>query len=456
MYTVTNPATGETLKRYDTATDAEIADATNRAATAHHEWSAISVDERCRALGRAADAMLAQRDELAEIITMEMGKPITAARGEVETSANILRFYAENAASKLAPEPLGEVGGSTAYIERRSVGVVLGIMPWNFPYYQVVRFAGPVLAAGNSLLLKHSHQCPASALAIEKIFRDALRVPDAYVNIFASNQQIAELIPRQEIQGVSVTGSERAGAAVAGVAGSALKKVVLELGGSDPFIVLDDDRLDEIAKTAVAARLNSNGQACAAPKRFIVVDSVYDRFAEKFVDGMKAVDPGDPTDPATVLGPLVSDQAMKGLHQQVVDTVEQGATLLTGGERRGDVGSFYEPTVLADVTPGMRAYSEELFGPASVLYRVADDEEAVRLANDSPFGLGSTVWAGDEKRALNVANQLEVGMVAVNGRRPNLPDLPFGGVKRSGFGRELGLYGLDAFVNHKIVAVLPR
>ena len=456
MYSVTNPATGEILQHFGTATDADIADATGRAAAAQHDWSAISVDERCLALGRAAEAMLAKRDELADIITTEMGKPITAARGEVETSANILRFYAKNAASRLAPEPLGELGGSTAYVERHPVGVILGIMPWNFPYYQVVRFAGPVLAAGNSLLLKHSQQCPTSALAIEQIFRDALQVPDAYVNIFASNDQIAKLIPRPEIQGVSVTGSERAGAAVAAVAGAALKKVVLELGGSDPFIVLDDHRLDEIVQTAVSARLNSNGQACAAPKRFIVVDSVYDRFAEKFVDGMKAVEPSDPTDPSTVLGPLVSEQAMQGLHRQIVDTVEQGATLLTGGQRRGDVGAFYEPTVLSDVTPGMRAYSEELFGPASVLYRVADDDEAVRLANDSPFGLGSTVWAEDEQRALSVANRLDVGMAAVNGRRPNVPDLPFGGVKRSGFGRELGLYGLEEFVNHKVVAVLPE
>jgi len=455
MYTVTNPATGETVRSFEDATDAEIDDALHRAASAFPAWRDTPVAERCAALGRVADAMLDRQEELAQLITAEMGKPISAARGEVATSAAIIRFYADNAENHLQPEQLGDLGGSTAFVERQPVGVILGIMPWNFPYYQVARFAGPVLASGNTLLLKHAHQCPTSALALQEIFAEALSVPDAYVNIFASNEQIEALIPRPEIQGVSLTGSERAGAAVAKTAGAALKKVVLELGGSDPFIVLDDTELEAVAATAVSARLNNTGQACAAPKRFIVVDSAYDRFAELFTEGMKAATPGDPTDPDTIVGPLVSESAMQGLHAQIEDAKANGATVLAGGDRVGDTGAFYAPTVLADVTPGMRAYHEELFGPASVLYRVADDAEAVRLANDSPFGLGSTVFGADEGRANAVAAQLEVGMVTVNGRRPNVPDLPFGGVKRSGFGRELGLYGMEEFLNHKVVAVLP-
>lgn len=279
MYSVTNPATGETLKTFGIASDSEIDGALIRAHEAFAAWRDTSVEERCAALGNVADAMLAQRENLANIITTEMGKPITAALGEVDTSADIIRYYADNAAAVLAPKPLGEMGGSEAFIESHPVGVVLGIMPWNFPYYQVARFAGPVLAAGNTLLLKHSSQCPTSALAMQRIFSESLPV-DAYVNVFASIAQIASLIPRPEIQGVSLTGSERAGAAVGAVAGGSLKKVVLELGGSDPFIVLDDSDLDEVVATAVASRLNNGGQACAAPKRFIIVDEVYDRFAD--------------------------------------------------------------------------------------------------------------------------------------------------------------------------------
>lgn len=455
MYSITNPATGKTIKTFKSATDEQVNQAVRRAAAAFTSWRDTSIDKRCEALSRVADAMLSERDELARIITVEMGKPITAARGEVETSASIVRYYAENAAQGLAPQLLAEIEECEAFIERQPIGVILGIMPWNFPYYQVARFAGPVLAAGNTLLLKHSSQCPASALAMERIFAAELPV-DAYVNIFASNEQIAAIVAHPEIQGVSLTGSERAGAAVGAAAGSALKKVVLELGGSDPFIVLDEHKLDEVAATAVASRLNNSGQACAAPKRFIIVDEVFDQFAEAFVAGMEAVAPGDPSDPGTVLGPLVSEAALKSLHEQVTDTVAQGATLLTGGHRVGDTGAFYAPTVLADVGPGMRAYDEELFGPASVLYRVADADAAVALANDSSFGLGSTVFAGDESLARSVANRLEVGMVAVNGRKPNVPALPFGGVKRSGFGRELGTLGLEEFLNRKVVTAFER
>lgn len=455
MYTVVNPATGQTIQSFEDMSDSEVDDALRRAAGAFPLWRDTAVAERCAALGRVADAMMAQQEELAKLITVEMGKPISSALGEVATAAEIIRFYAENAERHLKPEPLGQLGGSTAFVERHPVGVILGIMPWNFPYYQVARFAGPVLAAGNTLLLKHAPQCPTSALALARIFAEELPVRDAYVNIFATNAQIAHLIPRPEIQGVSLTGSERAGAAVAQIAGGALKKVVLELGGSDPFIVLDDHDLVNVAATAVAGRLSNTGQACAAPKRFIVLDSVFERFSELFTRGMEAVKPGDPTNAETIVGPLVSESAVERLDAQIEDARAKGATILTGGHRTSEVGAFYAPTVITDVTPDMRVYSEELFGPAAVLYRVKDDAEAVLLANDSPFGLGSTVYAADENRAAAVAAQLEVGMVVVNGRRPHAPALPFGGVKRSGFGRELGTYGMEEFVNHKVIAVLP-
>ncbi|TCP47841.1 succinate-semialdehyde dehydrogenase/glutarate-semialdehyde dehydrogenase [Tamaricihabitans halophyticus] len=454
MYRVTNPTTGITSQEFNATTDTEADAALRRAAGAFPHWRDTPVASRCAAVIAVADSLLARRDELAELTTTEMGKPITAARAEIETSAAILRWNAEQAPARLRPEPVDGVTGACARVQRHPLGVVLGVMPWNFPFYQVARFAGPVLVTGNTVLLKHAPQCPTSALAWQELMAEQLPVPDSYVNVFATNEQVADLIGRPEVQGVSLTGSERAGSAVGAVAGAALKKVVLELGGSDPFIVLDDHDIDSVADSAVAARLNNSGQACAAPKRFIVAESAFERFAERFVAGMSRHQPADPREETTIIGPLASEQALRLLHGQVTDAVDRGARLHTGGHRIGDTGAFYAPTVLSNVTPGMRAYTEELFGPASVLYRVADDAAAVELANDSPYGLGSTVYAADEQRALDVARQLEVGMVAINGRRPNVPALPFGGVKRSGFGRELGCYGLDEFVNHKVVAMV--
>lgn len=303
MYNVINPASGIIQESYDDATDYEIERSLNAAANAFPNWRDTSVSSRASCLGRVSELMMDQQDYLAQLITSEMGKPITAARGEVENAANIIRYYADHVEAQLSSEYLGKIGGADAYVERRPVGVILGIMPWNFPYYQVARFAGPVLATGNTVLLKHAHQCPTSALALERIFFEALSVPDAYVNIFANDEQVSSLIKQPQVQGVSVTGSERAGSAVAAEAGKALKKVVLELGGSDPFIVLDDHNLEEVAAAAVNARLNNGGQACAAPKRFIVHDDVFDRFADRFTQGMESIEARNPEEPGTVSSP---------------------------------------------------------------------------------------------------------------------------------------------------------
>jgi succinate-semialdehyde dehydrogenase/glutarate-semialdehyde dehydrogenase len=324
-------------------------------------------------------------------------------------------------------------------------------MPWNYPYYQVARFAAPNLMVGNTIILKHAPQCPESALAMEQIFGDAGLAEDAYINIFASNSQIADIIADPRVVGVSVTGSERAGAAVAEVAGRNLKKVVLELGGSDPFIVLDSDDVSKTVAAAVAGRMGNAGQACNAAKRIIVVGDLYDEFASRFTAAMADLHPGDPTDPASDLGPLSSEAAAEHLIGQIRDAVDQGATLRTGGKRLDRPGAFVEPTVLTDVTPRMRAYHEELFGPAAVIYRVADATEAVELANSSSFGLGGVVYSADSGRAQEVADLLETGMVWINSPQGSMADLPFGGTKRSGIGRELGAYGIDEFVNKKLI-----
>jgi succinate-semialdehyde dehydrogenase/glutarate-semialdehyde dehydrogenase len=324
-------------------------------------------------------------------------------------------------------------------------------MPWNYPYYQVARFAAPNLMLGNTILLKHARNCPESALAIQEIFDDAGLPPGVYQNLFATNGQIADLIADPRVQGVSLTGSERAGAAVAEVAGRNLKKFVLELGGSDPFIVLATDDLDATVRDAVGGRMSNAGQACTASKRFIVVEELYEAFVEKFTARMAAIVPGDPLDRATRFGPVSSRAAAEELIGQVRDAVDKGATLRTGGELLDGPGAFVQPTVLTDVTPQMRAYSEELFGPVAVVYRVRDADEAVELANSSPYGLGGSVYSPDVSAAQALADRLETGMVFINAVADSQEDLPFGGVKRSGVGRELGRFGMEEFVNKKLI-----
>jgi succinate-semialdehyde dehydrogenase/glutarate-semialdehyde dehydrogenase len=449
-YQVVNPATGTVEKKFPTATDAEITSAVDRSDAAFAVWSDTPLAERARLMHRVADLHVERAEELAGLITREMGKTTAEAVDEVEYSVDIYRYYADQAPTLLADEELDSDSGGKAFIRKAPIGPLLGIMPWNYPYYQVARFAAPNLMVGNTILLKHAPQCPQSALAMERIFREAGLATDAYINVFATNEQAADIISDPRVRGVSVTGSERAGTAVASLAGQNLKKVVLELGGSDAFIVLDTDRLPEVVKDAAGARMENAGQACNAAKRFIVAEPLYNDFVEQLAAEMSQLTMGDPSDPTTSYGPLSSEAAAAGLMAQVQDAVDKGATVHTGGKRPDGPGAFVEATVLTDVTPEMRAYREELFGPVAVVYKVKDADEALSVANDSPFGLGGAVYHSDVDVALDVANRLDTGMVWINEPQGGGPELPFGGTKRSGVGRELGPYGIDEFVNRKL------
>jgi succinate-semialdehyde dehydrogenase/glutarate-semialdehyde dehydrogenase len=451
-YAVIDPATGETIKTYETISDDDLTSAIGRAADAHHAWGRdTSVQERAKVIARVADLHNERAQELAEIIVREMGKPIEQATGEVEFAASIYQYYADNAEELLKDEPIDLLeGDGSAFIRRSSVGLLLGIMPWNYPYYQVARFAGPNLVVGNTILLKHAPQCPESSAAMEQIFHEAGVPQDAYINIYATNDQIADVIADSRVQGVSLTGSGRAGAAVAELAGRHLKKVVLELGGSDPFIVLKADDMDAVVEAAIGGRLENSGQACNAAKRFIVLDDIYDAFVEKFAAKLTDVEPGDPTSKDTTVGPLSSSGAADRLEQQVQEALDNGARLVAGGGREGN---FFKTAVLADITPENPAYTEEFFGPVAQVYKVGSEDDAVRLANDTPYGLGSYVYTSDADQALRVADQIEAGMVFINAVGAEGAELPFGGVKASGFGRELGRFGADEFVNKKLIRV---
>jgi succinate-semialdehyde dehydrogenase/glutarate-semialdehyde dehydrogenase len=452
VYAVVDPATGETVKEYPTIGDDELREAIGRADETHRTWSVSStVAERAALVRRVGELHEERRQDLANIIVREMGKPVEQALGEVDFCKAIYDFYADNAEELMADEPIKLLeGDGSALIRRSSLGVLLGIMPWNYPYYQVARFAGPNLVVGNTILLKHAPQCPESAAAIEAIFREAGFPGGAYINIYATNEQIEWVIADPRVRGVSLTGSERAGAAVAEIAGRNLKKVVLELGGSDPFILLRTDDLDTAVEQAVAARLENTGQACNAGKRFIVMDELYEPFLTKFTDALTAVKPGDPSSSETTIGPLSSSLAAERLEDQVKRAVSGGAKLVAGGEREGN---FFSPTVLTEITPENDAYHEEFFGPVAQVYRVGSEDEAVKLANDTPFGLGSYVWTSDEEQAKRVADKLDTGMVFINAVGAEGAELPFGGVKRSGFGRELGRFGADEFVNKKLIRI---
>jgi succinate-semialdehyde dehydrogenase/glutarate-semialdehyde dehydrogenase len=444
QYVVRDPRTGQAVKSYPTATAADIASALDRASTAYADWGRrTSVAERAKLIGRVADLHEERQEELADLIVLEMGKPRDEALGEVGFCAAIYRYYADNAESFLADEPIDLLDGTGSALVRRSpVGVLLGIMPWNFPCYQVARFAGPNLVAGNTVVLKHAPQCPSSAEAIERIFVDAGLPQGAYVNIYATNEQVAEIIADPRVQGVSLTGSERAGAAVAEIAGRNLKKVVLELGGSDPFIVLGAGDLDATVQAAIDARVYNTGQACNAGKRIIVLDELYDDFVAALQTALAA---------AAVDSPLSSLAAADNLASQVDRAVAQGAELRTTGERDG---AFFPAGVLLGVDPDNDVFHEELFGPVAMVFKVGSEEEAVRVANDTPFGLGSYVFTDDPEQAQRVADQLDVGMVFINGVNADGVELPFGGVKRSGFGRELGRYGIEEFVNKKLIRTI--
>ena len=452
MYAVINPATGETVKEYPTISDEELRSAIARADDAHESWARSStVAERAALVRKVGELHVERRQQLAEIIVREMGKPIEQALAELDFVGDIYGFYADNAEALMADEPIKLLAGDgSAVVRRSSLGVLLGIMPWNFPYYQVARFAGPNLVIGNTIVLKHAPQCPESAEAMQQLFDEVGFPKGAYENVYATNEQVEWVIADPRIRGVSVTGSERAGAAVAEIAGRNLKKVVLEMGGSDPFILLGTDDLDSTVENAVAARLDNTGQSCNAAKRFIVLDEYYEPFLEKFTAAMTGTKPGDPTASDTEIGPLSSATAADRLEEQVKRAVDQGAKIVAGGGREGN---FFEPTVLTDISPDNDAYHEELFGPVAQVYRVSSEEEAVKLANDTPFGLGSYVMTNDPDQGTRVADQIDAGMVYVNVVGADGAELPFGGTKRSGFGRELGTYGADEFVNKKLIRI---
>ncbi len=444
LYAVVDPTTGAVVREYPTATDEQIERALAGATKAHREWSKKStLAERAALIRKVAELHTERREKLAEIIHREMGKPMDQALGEVDFSAAIYEYYADNAEKFLADEPIALLDGDgSALIRRSSIGVLLGIMPWNYPYYQVARFAGPNLTLGNTIVLKHAPQCPESAEAIQQIFDDAGYPEGAYVNVYATNEQIAEAIADPRVQGVSLTGSERAGAAVAEIAGRNLKKVVLELGGSDPFIVLSTDDLDATVDAAVAGRFENTGQACNAAKRFIVAADLYDDFLDRFTK--KALETADE------LPPLSSVAAAKRLAEQIDRAVADGASLVSQGERKG---AYFPPGVLTDVSPDSATYREELFGPVAMVFKANSEDEAVEVANDIPFGLGSYVFTTDSEQAKRVADKIDAGMVFVNVVGADGVELPFGGVKRSGFGRELGRFGIDEFVNKKLIRI---
>jgi succinate-semialdehyde dehydrogenase/glutarate-semialdehyde dehydrogenase len=453
-YAVVNPATGETIKEYPTITDDELRGAIERADGAYKTWTPSSTAaERAAIIRKVADLHSERREELARVIVGEMGKPVEQALMEVDFAAEIYGFYADNAEELMADEQVKHFGGDgTAIVRRSAFGTLLGIMPWNFPYYQVARFAGPNIVIGNPILLKHAPQCPESAEAIQKIYDDAGAPAGVYNNIYATNDQIEWVIGDPRVHGVSVTGSERAGAAVAEIAGRNLKKVVLEMGGSDPFIVLGTDDIGTVAEQAAEARLDNTGQSCNAAKRFIVKDEYYDDFLAAFKEQVDGAKPGDPTSADTAVGPLSSKAAADRLEDQVKRAIAGGAEVVTGGKRDGN---FFEPTILTGIAKGSEASQEEFFGPVAQVYKVGSEEEAVALANDTSFGLGSYLMTTDKEQADRVANQIEAGMVYINLVGADSPELPFGGFKRSGFGRELGNFGADEFVNKKLIRAAP-
>ncbi|MEU6660332.1 NAD-dependent succinate-semialdehyde dehydrogenase [Streptomyces sp. NPDC046821] len=450
MYSVTNPATGELIEEIPNTTDEEVVAAIGRVDHGYTAWRRRPVAERAGIVLRAAELFAERADELAAIMALEMGKRINEGRGEIGVVRDIFEYYGANGPKLLADEPLTLKSGE-AVIAKEPIGALLGVMPWNFPCYQVARFVAPNLVLGNTILLKHASICPRSAVAIAQVLHDAGVPEDAYVNVFASSKQVPWILADPRIKGVSLTGSEAAGISVAAEAGRNLKRAVLELGGSDPLIVLDTADMDETVKATATARMRNCGQSCNAPKRMIVMADIYDEFVDKITKRVSNYyQPGDPADPATKLPPLASVAAADEVAAQVRTAVDQGATLRAGGNRIGP-GAYLEATVLTDVTPEMNAYYEEIFGPVILVFRAETEEEAIAIANDSPFGLGAAVFGTDPERNRRVADRIEAGMVYLNKSGGSVADLPFGGIKRSGMGRELGALGIEEFMNKKSI-----
>jgi succinate-semialdehyde dehydrogenase/glutarate-semialdehyde dehydrogenase len=448
-YATINPATGQTEKTFPAHTPAEVEAILQRAADTFAEYRTTSYAERARHLINAADLFEGEAPDIARIVTTEMGKTFAAARGEASKCALGLRWFAENAESLLADQSIA-TGASRSYVHYQPIGVVLAVMPWNFPLWQVVRFAAPALMVGNVGLLKHASNVPQTALLIEDIFRRAGLPEGAFSNLFVESKDVAAIIEDPRVAAVTLTGSEKAGMSVAATAGHALKKSVLELGGSDPFIVLPSADLNRAVQTAVNARVQNNGQSCIAAKRFIVVEAVADEFERRFIEAMDALVVGDPFDPATQIGPIVSEAQRAELLGQIEEARKQGA-VVHGGMALEGPGWYLKPTVLSGVTTDMPVAQEELFGPVAIVERVPDLTAAIAVANSTTFGLGSSVWTHDEEEQRRCIEGIEAGAVFVNAMVVSTPELPFGGIKRSGFGRELSELGLKEFTNAKTV-----
>lgn len=451
-YRSVNPATGEVLKTFAEHTDEQVMNALTSADRAFRLWSAKPFSERAGIVGRSAHLLLEKKEELARIAGLEMGKRVVEGRGEVELSASILKYFAENAEVFLAPKKLNSVMGD-AHLEYSPLGVLLSIQPWNYPYYQLARFAGPHLMSGNAMLVKHASGVPQCALAFEAVLRESGIPEGVYTNLFLNADQAGSLIDDPRVRGVALTGSERAGEVLAARAGKNVKKSTMELGGSDAFVVLEDADLDHTVEMAVLGRFANCGQTCIGAKRFIVVQPILEKFLSQFTAAASKLKLGDPFDESVTLGPLSSDAALQLILRQISEATANGAQIVLGGHRAGEVGAFLEPTILTNITAGNPAYKQEFFGPVALILPAKDENEAIAIANDSPFGLGGSVYTVDIERGKRVATRMETGMVFINYPDVSWPDLPFGGIKRSGYGKELSYLGLEEFVNKKLVLV---
>jgi succinate-semialdehyde dehydrogenase / glutarate-semialdehyde dehydrogenase len=445
-----NPATGEKLKDFSVHDAGEVECRLKQAEQAFQQHRHRPFYERAQLMMAAASLLDTEKNKFARIITLEMGKVVRAAVEEVEKCARVCRFYAENAERFLEDEK-AQTQARRSFVRYQPMGTILAIMPWNFPFWQVFRFAAPALMAGNVGLLKHAANVPQCALAIEEVFHRAGFDDGVFQALLIEAEQAQQLISDPRVKAITLTGSDRAGSAVASAAGREIKKSVLELGGNDPFIVRPSADLEAALATAIKARTINAGQSCIAAKRFLIADEIYDQFLQRFLEGIRALKMGDPMEESTDIGPLATKQIQDGVHEQVQKSVAAGARLLTGGNRVHGAGFFYEPTVLIDIPPDSPAYREEIFGPVASIFRVRDNEEAIRIANDSVFGLGASVWTNDAEEQELFISELEAGMVFVNGMVASDPHLPFGGTKRSGFGRELGAHGIREFMNAKTV-----
>ena len=452
-YRTVNPATNEELKSFDHISKSETMERVAQAHEAFESWRTTSFDERKEVILAYASQLRDRTGEFAKLITLEMGKRISEAEAEITFCAEIAEFYANGAEEFLANQPM-EVDDAEAFIQHTPIGVLMGVMPWNFPFYQVTRYAAPNIMAGNTVLVRHASCVPQCAQAIENLFAECGLPAGVYTNLFIPTEFVDSIIEDERVQGVSLTGSERAGQAVAAAAGRNLKRSVMELGGNDAFIVLEDADLDDVVEKAIKGRMTNTGQSCVAAKRFIVVEPLFDEFLSRFKAGVEQLKVGDPMDEDTDIGPLSTEDAAVGLNDLVQEAINAGVTVVTGGGRPDRAGAFFTPTILTDITPEIAVYDTELFGPVASVYCVKDEEEAIKLANDSSYGLGGSVYTKNIDRGRRVAERIDTGMVFINQPTNSQAELPFGGTKNSGYGRELSPLGILEFVNKKLIHTL--